>query len=188
MCFPSAAWSVNTVNTPEVRAAQWDGRVSGWRQWETLLAMQVGGIRGNSRHCVSFSSIFSPAVCFCENLLCCVLIVHQIRGGTKKITKSTAQFEGFCSVSSAFQKWEGCFLVHDAAATCRSADWLPFTSQQVTLNRKCVQWRECLCIQYFYSSSTTVHPEKTAAWSHSTIHKFKRISNIKKLLALSKTD
>lgn len=63
-----------------MRAAQWDSGVSVWRQWETLLAMQVGSIRGNSHHCAWFSSIFSPAVCFCERLLCCVLIAHQIRG------------------------------------------------------------------------------------------------------------
>lgn len=43
--------------------------------------MQVGSIRGNSHHCAWFSSTFSPAVCFCANLLrCVVLVAHQTRG------------------------------------------------------------------------------------------------------------
>lgn len=56
--------------------------------------MQVGSIRGNSHHCASFSGTFSPAVCFCENLLCCVLTARQIRG-KERFTKSAGQFEGF---------------------------------------------------------------------------------------------
>lgn len=58
-----------------------------------------GGIRGEilATARVSFSRVFSPAVCFCEDLLRCVVAVRQIIGGKTNHQIKPPSLKGFCS-------------------------------------------------------------------------------------------
>lgn len=91
------------------------------------------------------SSIFSPAVCFCENLLC--------RASDQRAKKNSPNqppsLKGSLEFPVRLRNKRECFCLRDAVdpPVDQLADWLPFTSQQGASNRECVQWQEGLCIQ-----------------------------------------